>query len=458
VNRTLPAALAAVALAGIAAPAGAYPLDAFDETGIARLEAYRRIQEAEMPGLHLPPGARLPGDAIRLRLVGRPELRLPDPDPDFTEAVKTLLPARADAYGVAVLDLSDPEAPRYAVHRADRIQNPGSVGKVLVALAWFQALADAHPEDVEARARLLRETRVEADDWIRRDHHVVPFWEPGAPRLARRPIREGDAGNLYTWLDWMLSASSNAAAAILQKELLLLSRFGADYPVPREAAERYLEETPQDVLGRRFRAAMTEPIERNGLDPGKLRQGSFFTRTGQARVPGTSSVATARELLRFVVQMEKGRLVDPWSSLEIKRLLYLTDRRIRYAASRALWDFPVFFKSGSFYSCRPEPGFECGRHRGNRFNYMNSVAVVEGGEAQPDLWYAAAVLSNVLRRDSAEIHETLGERIHRLVAPAPAETGEAGASAEPEEGADAAPATGPEGQPPAPETGDGGAE
>jgi len=430
VNRTLRAALAALALAGAAALAGAYPLDSFDATGIARLEAYRRIQEAEMPGLLLPRGAQLPGDAIGLRLTEHPELRLPTPDPAFTEAVKARLPARADAYGVAVLDLSDPESPRYASHQAGRRQYPGSVGKVLVALAWFQALADVHPDDVEARARLLRETRVEADDWILRDHHVVPFWEPGAPRLTRRPIREGDAGNLYTWLDWMLSASSNAAAAILQKELLLLSHFGADYPVPRQQAQRYLDETPKDVLGRRFRAAMTEPIERNGLDPGKLRQGSFFTRTGRARVPGTSSVATARELVRFAVQMEKGRLVDPWSSLELKRLLYLTDRRIRYAASRALADVPVFFKSGSFYSCRPEPGFECGRHRGNRFNYMNSIAIVEGGEAQPGLWYAAAVLSNVLRRDSAEIHETLGERIHRLVAPDPAEAGEGGAPAE----------------------------
>jgi len=414
VRRGLPALFVAAALAAATA-AGGYPLDAFEETGIARLEAYRRIQEAEMPGMLLPQGAQLPGEAIRLRLLERPDFRIPPADPAFTDAVKALLPEAADAYGVAILDLTDPAAPRYAAHRAHHLQHPGSVGKILVALAWFQALADVYPEDPEARARLLRETRVRADEWIRRDHHVVPLWEPGAPRLERRPLREGDAGNLYTWLDWMLSASSNAAAAVLQKELLLLVHFGERYPVPAAEAERYLDQTPREVLGERFRAAMIRPLPRNGLDPAKLRQGSFFTRTGRERVPGTSSVATGGELVRFVVQMEKGRLVDPWSSLEIKRLLYLTERRIRYAASRALYDFPVFFKSGSFYSCRPEPGFECGRYRGNRFNYMNSITLVEGGEPRPGLWYATAVLSNVLRRDSAAIHETLGERIHRLV-------------------------------------------
>ena len=56
-----------------------------------------------------------------------------------------------DAYGLAVLDLSDPAKPRYAEHRADHKQNVGSVGKLVVALALFQALADAYPDDLEAR-------------------------------------------------------------------------------------------------------------------------------------------------------------------------------------------------------------------------------------------------------------------------------------------------------------------
>ena len=74
----------------------------------------------------------------------------------------------------------------------------------------------------------------------------------------------------------------------------------------------------------------------NGLDSGQLRQGSFFTREGKKRVSGTNSVANARELMRYLVLMEQGVLVDAWSSREIKRLIYLTDIRIRYAASPAL--------------------------------------------------------------------------------------------------------------------------
>ena len=48
---------------------------------------------------------------------------------------------------------------------------------------------------------------------------------------------------------------------------------------------------------------------------------------------GTSSYATARELMRFLLKMEQGKLVDEWSSLELKRLLYITERRIRYGSS-----------------------------------------------------------------------------------------------------------------------------
>ena len=48
--------------------------------------------------------------------------------------------------------------PRYAEWNGGVRQNPGSVGKLLVALAIFQALADAWPDDIPARERVLRET------------------------------------------------------------------------------------------------------------------------------------------------------------------------------------------------------------------------------------------------------------------------------------------------------------
>jgi len=113
--------------------------------------------------------------------------------------------------------------------------------------------------------------------------------------------------------------------------------------------------------------------------------------------------------------MEQGKLVDPYSSLAIKRLLYLSEGRIRYAASPALRRAALFFKSGSLYSCKEEPGFQCGKYKGNVRNYLNSVTMVETDEPGRQLQYIAVVLSNVLRKDSAEIHKQLATGIHELM-------------------------------------------
>ena len=67
-----------------------------------------------------------------------------------TGSGRALLGSDASAYGIAVLDVSDPSRPRYAELNGNQAMNAGSVGKILVALAWFQALADLYP-DVEAR-------------------------------------------------------------------------------------------------------------------------------------------------------------------------------------------------------------------------------------------------------------------------------------------------------------------
>jgi hypothetical protein len=162
---------------------------------------------------------------------------------------------------------------------------------------------------------------------------------------------------------------------------------------------------------------MLPPLTRNGLDKEKLRQGSLFTAEGKRRVPGTNSVGTSRDFMHLIVKMEQGRLVDRFSSEEIKRLIYLTDRRIRYASSPALNDAAVFFKSGSLYSCKQESGFKCGKYMGNVRNYMNSVAIVETEQTDGvlPLRYAVVVMSNVLRKNSAVEHQTLATRIHRLM-------------------------------------------
>jgi hypothetical protein len=161
--------------------------------------------------------------------------------------------------------------------------------------------------------------------------------------------------------------------------------------------------------------SVQRPLTRNGLDLTKLRQGSFFTRTGKRLVPGTSSYATPRELMKLVVRMEQGRLVDEFSSRELKRLLYMTERRIRYASAPALRSSAVYFKSGSWYGCQPEEGFVCKKYRGNKRNLMNSVAIVETPAGNEELFYIVTLTSNVLRKNSAVDHQTLATRIHRII-------------------------------------------
>lgn len=370
----------------------AYPLDGYDETGIPRLQAQRLMQEGVVPGKPRPDGELMPLSMVDLRLLDYPDFTLPAPDPALTAKLKSLLGQYADRYGMALLDLSDIDNPRYGEWNGNAQQNPGSVGKIMVALAIFQALADIYPDDIEARRRVLVDTVVTADEFSVYDHHTVPFWDNETQKYSRRPLQIGDQGTLYTYLDWMMSPSSNSAAAMLQKELILLTHFGERYPVPQQEADRFFADTPKTTLGEIFEKAIQSPVTRSGLDLNNLRQGSFFTREGKKRVPGTSSYATPRSLLMFMLKMEQGKLVDEWSSREIKRLLYITERRIRYASSGVLRQSAVYFKSGSLYSCVDEPGFTCKKYHGNKRNYMNSIAIVESPAGQNRLFYITTVL------------------------------------------------------------------
>ncbi len=119
--------------------------------------------------------------------------------------------------------------------------------------------------------------------------------------------------------------------------------------------------------------------------------------------------------MTFGLRMEQGRLVDEFSSRQIKRLLYVTERRIRYASSPALKDAAVYFKSGSLYSCRKEEGFSCGKYKGNVKNYMNSFAIVESPAGERQLHYMVMLISNVLRKNSAYDHQTLATQVHKII-------------------------------------------
>ncbi|MDJ0988354.1 MAG: peptidoglycan-binding domain-containing protein [Desulfobacterales bacterium] len=408
--------IAVFVMLAIADPGFAYPLDAYSETGIRRIEAARLAVFGKMRGRQQPPGALLPTHLVDLRLLDYPNLVLPEPDPEFTDGVVKLLGDKADRYGVAVLDLSDIDNPRYAEHRADYKQNVGSVGKIVAALALFQALADIYPDDNASRIKLLRETIITADEFIEWDHHEVRIWNPDTGALSFRPLQKGDQGSLWEYLDWTLSISSNAAAAMVMKNAMLLRHFQKNYPVTGDEATRIFKKMSREQLRELYEQTFFEPLTRNGLDLQYFRQGSFFTRTGKQSVPtGYNSYATARELMRFILLMEQGKLVDVFSSREIKRLLYMTERRIRYASSPALNDSAVYFKSGSLYSCKKEPGFKCKKYHGNVKNYMNSVAIVETPAGLTRLHYLATLISNVLYKNSAVDHQTLATYIHRLI-------------------------------------------
>lgn len=403
-------------LAAWAAALGAYPLDGYDHTGIGRLEGYRLAQEGKVRARRLPPGALLPLEAVDLRLRRHRQLEIPAVDPVFRQQIVALLGKHRDRYSIAILDLTDPDHPVYAEHRANEVFNPGSIGKLVVATGIFNELARAFPDDIELREAILRGTEVTADAFIRVDSHKVPFWHSRQLRLEHRPIRIGDKASLWTWLDWMLSPSSNAAASMVMKQLMLLGRLGAGYPGTDDDARRYFDTTPPRRLAADLRRLLDRAVTDNGLSLTALKQGGFFTREGKRRVPTGGSRATARELLRYLLRLEQGRIVDEWSSREIKRLLYMTQKRIRYASSPALKRAAVYFKSGSLYRCRPEPGFRCGKYRGNQLNLLNSVAIVESpAGAEKGLFYLVVVSSNVLRENAAVAHQSLAGSIERLM-------------------------------------------
>lgn len=413
-NKGFLAAAAALA-ALLAGEVAGYPLDGYAETGIRRVEGARLANEGVVRDGKQPPGALLPTSAVDLRLLGHRGLDLPAVDPAFTRKVVDILGSEADRYGLAVLDLTDPANPRYAEHRGDYTQNVGSVGKLVVATALFQALADTW-KDPQKRRDVLRNTKVTADAFAHWDHHTIRLFNPETNALVRRPVADGDTGSLWEWLDWMLSVSSNSAASMVMREAMLMRQFGERYPLSEEEIHRFFRETPRAELTALFDRTFVEPLVRNGFDTALLRQGSFFTAEGKRLVQGVgNSYGTARELAKLMLRLEEGRVVDEWSSRQIKRLLYMTERRIRYASSPALADAAVYYKSGSLYKCQKEEGFNCGPYRGNVRNYMNSVIIVESPAGERRLHYVVTLISNVLRKNSAGEHQAIATRIQRLL-------------------------------------------
>jgi len=407
--------VASLVFALFATPVMSYPLDGWEHTDISRLEAFDLAHTVLVERGTIRTGALKRMDEVRLGLVDHPDFEIPPADPGFSAEIRGLLGGDAGAYGIAVLDITDPDRPFYAEVNGTTEQNPGSVGKIVAALALFQALADVHPYDVEARNRALRDSEIPASQLSDGDTHVVPFWKRGDRSIRRREIARGDSANLWTWLDWMMSASSNAGGSMVMAQIPAIRHFGKAYPVSSQELEAYLFGASPGTLAASLHDGLLDGLRRNGINPALLRQGSPFTKGGRARMPGTiGSTSTARELVKFLARMEQGKLVDPWSSLELKRLLYLTDIRIRYAAEPTLDTSAVYYKSGSLYACGGRG--PCGKYFGNSKNYMNSIAIVEFDGAEKQLRYVVALLSNVLGKNSIETHQALARRIHHVIA------------------------------------------
>ena len=105
---------AALMAGGTSGTASAYPLDGYAETGIRRLEVYRMQATGEIPNRNVPKGAQLPTAAVEPRLIGRDiQFDIGSPDAGLSRQLKAALGAEAPDYGVAVLDLSNPDEPLY---------------------------------------------------------------------------------------------------------------------------------------------------------------------------------------------------------------------------------------------------------------------------------------------------------------------------------------------------------
>ena len=393
-----------------------YPIDGYELTGIKRLAYLELVKSGEIKA-KLPAGALLPLDSIKLNLLGeRGKLidSIPLPDPELQKAVNNLFSGLDSNYSITILDITEGKPIRYAQRKEKAGYQPGSVGKIVVLTAFFNELCELYPDDFEKRRDLLKNKMITAGNWALFDEHTVPFFDPETKKLVKRTVKASDVFSLYEWLDHMLSVSNNGAASVVWREALLVNVFKEKYAdLTFEEAEEYFKNIPKKELTDLAINLVNEPLRGLGITTDEWRLGNFFTRGADNYIPGKGgSIGTPLGLMKFMLALEKGEVVDQNTSLEMKRLLYMTDRRIRYASSPVLADAAVYFKSGSLYKCEQEEGYSCGKYMGNVYNYMNSVAIIE----HPDgTTYMVCLMSNVKKKNSASDHLGLASRIDKLV-------------------------------------------
>jgi hypothetical protein len=398
------------------AAVSAYPIDGYDKTGIRRLARAEQILAGKIKGPAVPAGATLGTDNISLNLLSVPlDLSTLDKrvDQNLQDRISALFPNRDESYSIAILDITPGRPIRMAEQQSLRRFPVGSVGKLAIAAGLFAELKALFPSDPDRRQALLKNRIVVAGPWIETDHHTLPVFNPDTGAFVSREAIQGDSFSLYEWADHMISASANSAASTLWKELVLMRHFKHAYPPDLETEKNFFSTTPKKILSELAAAVVDQPLLDAGISREEFHLGNLFTVQGKKMIPGTGdSQASPLGLLKFLAALEQGRIVDPWSSLEIKRLMYSTARRIRYASSPSLAGAAVYFKSGSLYKCIPEPGFSCKKYMGNKENVMNSVVIVEHSGSQV---YLVALMTNVLKKNSAVDHQTLATEIDRII-------------------------------------------
>lgn len=395
-----------------------YPIDGYEHTGIKRLKRLELIKSGEMKETSkLPEGALKSWSEIQLNLLSRSGDSVGSflvTDENFQKEIGALFKGLDKSYSLTVLDISNPDSVHYASRNENLGYQPGSVGKLAVLIGLFTQLAKIYPDSWEARTELLRNKSVTAGVWGLTDEHTIPIYNIEKNTLVKRQVIASDVFTLYEWADHMLSVSNNGAASIVWREVLLMAAFGKEYPaLTDDQALEYFKTTPKKELTDLGNDVVNLPLRDLGITFDEWRLGSFFTRGANTYVGDKGgSIGTPIGLMKFLVQLEQGKVVDEASSLEMKRLMYMTDRRIRYAQASSLKEAAVYFKSGSLYKCDRSKGEACEKYMGNVQNFMNSVIIVE----HPDnCKYMVVLMTNVLRKNSASDHMYLAGNIDKII-------------------------------------------
>ena len=266
------------------------PLDGYDTTGIRRLLAIRLAARGQAP--------RREAAARALSSTWPTWTCASSAATDFARAGARTPTSRArsstssgrtpTATASPCSTSPTPTGPRYAEHRGDYRQNVGSVGKLVVALSLFQALADAWPDDLAKRTAVLRETVVTADALLAvgPPHRALLRPEDDDARAADDPRSATRARSTSSSTGCSRRARTRRRGWSCARRCCSAS---SARPTRRPEAEiqRFFKETPEERPHRALRADVRgaghaqRPRRRSCC-----ARASFFTHRGQADRPG----------------------------------------------------------------------------------------------------------------------------------------------------------------------------